>query len=357
MKQRLPLQVTAKVSETARTTTLFLRPVDGPVAYRAGQFLTFLFGAPGDREIRRSYSLSSTPGVDTQLAVTVTKVANGAVSRYLVDEVEPGEVLTALPPAGRFVLDEAGGQPRDIFLIGGGSGITPLFSLLKYVLHFEPQSRVVLIDANRDEDHIIFRRQLTALGRSYPGHLTILHYLSNPREGLAALRQDLAPAILRWGRLSNALVEELVRQYSHYPPERARFFLCGPAGLLIKAENALGFMGFNAHQVKREVFTIKSAYRPTPERFPRCQVQLRWGQQEYRFPVSPGQHILEAAQQAGIDLPYSCRSGSCTTCAAQCRSGKVEMYTQEGRHTSDEMGGLVLTCVGYPLTTHLQLEI
>ncbi len=357
MKQRIRLKVVAKVPETARTSTLILEPVNGPVSYRAGQFLTFLFGDLGATEIRRSYSLSSTPGVDERPAVTVTMVPNGAVSRYLVDTVRPGDELTALPPAGRFVLDDAGGGPRDIFLIGGGSGITPLYSLLKYALRFEPQSRVVLIDANRDEDHVIFRRPFTELARAHPYQLTIIHYLSSPKKSLGALRRELDPAEVRWGRLSNALVEELVRNHLHFQPDRARFFLCGPPGLLVKTENTLGFMGFGARQVHREVFTIRTVYRPEAERFPHCQVHLQWNNREYHFPVLPGQHILEAAQRAGLDLPYSCLSGSCTTCAAQCRSGRVEMYTQDGRRTSEETGGIVLTCVGYPLTPHLQLEI
>ena len=357
MTQHLLFQVVDKIAETDRTVTLVLEPAHGSLTYRAGQFLTFLFGDLGATEIRRSYSLSSAPGIDAHPAVTVTKVTNGLVSRYLVDAVRPGDELTALPPAGRFVLDDAGGQPRDIFLIGGGSGITPLYSHLKYVLHREPQSRVVLIDANRDAGRLIFRRALTELAAAFPDQFTAIHYLSSPREELAVLRREMAPARLRWGRLSNALIEELVRRHLHFPAERARFFLCGPPGLLVKTENTLGYLGFAAGQVHREVFTIKTVYRPDAERFPHSQVHLVWGDRSYHFPVLPGQHILEAAQRAGLDLPYSCRSGSCTTCAAQCRAGKVEMYTQDGRQSSEETGGIVLTCVGYPLTPDVQLEM
>jgi len=357
MKQRIQLKVVDKIPETARTSTLLLEPRNKMVTYQAGQFLTFLFDGLGATQIRRSYSLSSSPEVDERLAVTVTKVPNGAASRYLVDTVGPGDELTALPPAGRFVLDDPGGAPRDIFLIGGGSGITPLYALLKEALHLEPYSRVVLIDANRDEDHVIFRQPLTALAKAYPDRLQVIHYLSSPGKALSELRTALAPATVRWGRLSNALVEELVRKHLRFPLERARFFLCGPPGLLVKTENTLGFMGFGADQVHREVFTIKTVYRPEAECFPLSEVRLQWDGRNYRFPVIPGQHILEAAQGAGLDLPYSCLSGSCTTCAAQCRSGSVEMYTQDGRQTTEQTGGIVLTCVGYPLSPHLELEI
>lgn len=357
MSQRIQLRIADKIKETDLATTLILEPLGEEVSYRAGQFLTFIFDKLGPTQIRRSYSLSSAPGVDEHLAITVKKVPNGAVSRFLVDGARPGSVLEALLPAGQFTIETQREHPRDIFLIGGGSGITPLFSLLKYLLHHEPQSRVTLIDANRNEDHMIFRDRLVELARSYPYQLRILAFLSDPKQDLHRLRVEMDPVELRWGRLSNALIEDLVVRNRRHPPERSRFFLCGPQGLLIKAENTLGFMGYTGEQVKREIFTVKTVFRPNPDRFPHSQVRLQLEGKQYQFPVLPGQHILEAAQRAGIDLPYSCLSGICTTCSAQCRLGEVEMYTQEGRLDTRSTHGLVLTCVGYPRTPVVKLEV
>lgn len=355
MSNRLQLRIADKIRETSRSTTLVLEPVNAPVSYRAGQFLTFIFDRLGPTQIRRSYSLSSAPGVEDNLAITVKKVPNGAVSRYLSDSTELGTLLEALPPAGRFILDPTS-APRDIFLIGGGSGVTPLFSLLKQTLHDEPQSRVILIDANHDETCIIFKKQLQALAKHYAGRFVPILYLSNPKRSISELRQQLSPLDLHWGRLSNALIEQLVQQHLQHPPERARFFLCGPQGLIIKAENTLGFLGFGDKQVHREIFTIKTVYRPEADNFPHSQVRLRINGDSYQFPVLPGQHILEAARRAGIELPYSCLSGICTTCSVNCSLGEVEMYTQEGLLTTEMTDGLVLTCVGYPTSEVVELE-
>jgi len=357
MSQRIQLRIADKIRESSNTTTLVLQALEGEISYRAGQFLTFIFDKLGPTQIRRSYSLSSAPGVDENLAVTVKKVPNGAVSRYLVDSARPGTLLEALLPAGQFTIPAQREFSRDIFLIGGGSGITPLFSLLKYLLHNEPQSHLTLIDANRNEDHMIFREQLVELARSFPNQLRVLAFLSDPKEDLHRLQMEMDPVELRWGRLSNALIEDLVVRHRQHPPERAQFFLCGPQGLLIKAENTLGFMGYTGEQVKREIFTVKMVFRPDPERFPHSQVRLYVEGKQYQFPALPGQHILEAAQRAGIELPYSCLSGICTTCSARRRLGEVEMYTQEGRLDTRSTHGLVLTCVGYPRTPVVELEV
>jgi ferredoxin-NADP reductase len=356
MSRRIQLRIKDKIRETDRTSTLILEPVDTEVTYRPGQFITLIFDELGPVQVRRSYSLSSAPEVDKLLSITVKKVPNGAVSRYLVDTAPPGDILQALPPAGRFTTPPQWDYPRDIFLIGGGSGVTPLFSLLRYFLHKEPQSRITLINANRDEHHLIFREQLRVLAENYAMQFNPVFYLSSPRAPFATLRQQLAPITLRWGRLSNALIEELVLRHQKYYPEHAQFFICGPQGLLIKAENTLGFMGYSDQQVHREIFTVRTVFRPDADRFPLSQVRLHLNGDHYQFPVEPGQHILEAAQRAGIELPYSCLSGICTTCSAQCRLGEVEMYTQEGRLDTRSTDGLVLTCVGYPRTPIVELD-
>lgn len=355
MSRQIQLRILDKIRETDRTSTLILEPVGEKLNYRPGQFLTLIFDDLGPVELRRSYSLSSAPEIDEPPAITVKKVPNGAVSRFLVDTARPGDMLYALPPAGRFTVSPQGEHPRDIFLIGGGSGVTPLFSLLKYFLHREPQSRITFINANRDEHHLIFRKQLCALAKAFPMQFNPVFYFSSPQADLPTLRQQLAPVTLRWGRLSNALIEELVLRHQKYAPEHAQFFICGPQGLLIKAENTLGFMGYTEKQVHREIFTIKTVYRPDADRFSLSQVRLHINGDHYQFPVEPGQHILEAARRAGIELPYSCLSGSCTTCSASCRRGEVEMYTQEGRLDTGMTDGLVLTCVGYPRTPIVEL--
>lgn len=343
------LQVVERIRETPRAISLVLQPLGGPLRYRAGQFLTLVFdqGELGPKEVRRSYSFSTTPGVDPQLTITIKKKANGLVSRFLHSQVEVGDVLRAVPPSGIFLLPP-GQEPRDLFLIGGGSGITPLFSILKEALYNEPQTRVVLLYANRDEDNIIYREPLRTLSKAYADRFHLIHLLSNPMDDLLSLRQKLAPAEVYWGRLSNHMVEKLVDDYQVHPLDRAHFFLCGPRGLMLKATNALGYKGFDEEQVHTENFVIRKAVRPSDENFPLASVHLERRGQAFDFTVQPGQTILEAAEQAGLYLPFSCRAGTCATCAGQCTKGEAVMYTQDGRIESAATKGLIFSCVAYP---------
>jgi ring-1,2-phenylacetyl-CoA epoxidase subunit PaaE len=355
MNPRIYLKVREKIRETEQAATLVLEVMEGDFHYQAGQFLTFIFDGLAPEEVRRSYSMSSAPGVDPFPAVTVQRQANGSASRYLVEAVHPGDVLKSLPPAGQFTLPAGEGAPRDIFLIGGGSGITPLFSLIKYALHSEPRSRIVLIDANHDEQSIIFREALLNLAREHPRRFQSIHLLSEPKTPLKELKASFQPSELIRGRLSNTLLEKLVGRCLSCEPSRAQFFLCGPKGLMLKAENTLGFMGFTPEQVHREIFTVLEPFRPPAENFPDSRIKLDYRGRTYFFDLKKGQTILEAALNAGIELPYSCRSGVCTTCAMRCLKGKVEMYAQTGRQDTDATRGLTLTCVGYPATDEVEL--
>ncbi len=354
MTSFLQLRIREIIPETPRAKTIVLEPLSSDFRYRPGQFITLLFPQLGAPPLRRSYSMCTTPGIDEWPAITVKKVSNGQASRFLVDLARPGDLLRALPPAGQFTLAANPALQRDLFFFGGGSGITPLYALLRAFLHFEPRSRVCLLYANRNERSIIFRKQLQSLAAAFPDRFHCRHLLSDPAD-LAGFRETDAPAECRWGRLSNQMVEEWVGRQARYDPARAEFFLCGPKGLMLKTEAALSFLKFRSEQLHKEIFTVKTAYRPHAERFPRSHVYLNWNGAEHHFTVPPGKTILEAAEAEGLTLPYSCRSGICTTCTARCQSGDVEMYTQEGKLDTGMTGGEVLTCVGFPLTEEVRL--
>jgi len=350
--QTIQLRLIRKTKLAVRTAGLVFEPLDGDFPYRSGQFVTLLFHHLGPKPVRRSYSLYTSPGVDVQPAIAVKAQPNGLVSKYLVERLQEGEVLEALPPAGKFVLPPFEG-PRDVFLFGGGSGVTPLFALLKRVLTYEAASRVYLVLANRDDDHVIFREALNGWAERYPDRLEILHLLSSPKEG----RTFPAVVTAGRGRLTNALVEDFVGRRLSFPAARAQFFLCGPSGLSLKVQQTLGFMGFSSGQIRQEQFVIVPAYRPPNETFPRSTVWLETGDGQYEIPVSPGQTILEAAEAQGVQLPYSCRSGICTTCSARCANGKAAVFTPGGRMDSEALQGQVLTCVGYPVTEEVRIKV
>jgi ring-1,2-phenylacetyl-CoA epoxidase subunit PaaE len=301
----LSLRIENIISETPDTRTFVLKPASGqPLTYRPGQFLTFLLndgaGLSGAQEVRRSYSLSSTPGVDALPMITLKRVANGEVSRYWHDHVEVGTVLKALPPAGRFTLDEAGRQPRDIVLVGAGSGITPLFSIIKHVLAFEPQSQVTLLYASRREGGIIFQSQLDEWQQRFPDRFHRIQILSQPTDDWAGIR----------GRFNNFRLEKMIGQSLHFEKSDARFFLCGPFELMRTAEITLRFMGFEDGQIRKENFVIDTL-PPVPTRSEAHTIRFRFRSEEHTLHVPAYTTILQAGLNQGIAIPYSCKGGRC----------------------------------------------
>ncbi len=351
----MQLVIRKKFRETPDTVSLVLQPVEENFSYRAGQFLTLIFDNLAKQEVRRSYSLSSCPQWDPLPVITVKKKINGLVSSYLTDRTNPGDRLLALPPAGSFVLPDLGQHPTKIVLLGGGSGMTPLFSLLKFALQQDPTAEILLLNANTSEHDILFHDQLLNLSQSYAGRLTIYHFLSRPFQKLSDLKKRLAPARVEGLRLGNFRLEELLVR----PPDakqQVHYFLCGPAGLILKAEMVLGFLEVPRSRIHRERFEIIAPTRPPAELFPAAEVTLLLGSREEQFWVDPGQNILEAAEAVGLSPPFSCRSGSCTTCSATLDDGGLSMIIDGTPVITDRPGSLVLTCVAYPTTPRVRLS-
>ncbi len=349
----LRLRIVAILKETADTHTLVLETLDGrPVVYRSGQFLTFLLTIAG-HESRRSYSISSAPG--EPLSVTIKRVENGAISRYLLDYLRVGDVLTTLPPAGRFTLDPAPATGRDVVLIGAGSGITPLFSILKDILRHEPNSRVSLLDANTRERSIIFRDQLDALQRDYADRFRLIHVLSQPSDQWTGRR----------GRLNNVLLESLLPALlpSGATLGSIRFYVCGPFEFMRMVTVTLLFEGVRAEQIRRENFvttpivTNSPSGSSHPELAKSHHINVRFRGTKYKLDVPPYHSILQAALDHGIRLPYSCRGGRCSTCIAQLRSGSVQMTINDVLTERDLSEGWILTCTGYPTSADVSIDL
>ena len=351
----LQFRLLKKRQETSHSATLFLDAGAEAISYEAGQFITLLFDHLGPKEIRRSYSLSSAPQ-ESDFSITVKQQTNGVVSNYLVNDLAVGDSLLAFPPAGQFTLPNKT-SIKDILLFAGGSGITPLYSILKYALHYLPKSRIQLLYANRKEDSIIFHAALNQLAKQHPNRLQIHHLLSNPNKKRPMTFSAANPIQYLQGRASNDFLERWVKQAVGRRRKGVECFICGPEGLMMKTRMTLKFMGLAEEQIHQEIFVIKGAKRPEAEDLVDSQVRLRWKEQVFDFGVKAGQTVLEGAKAAGIDLPYSCQSGVCTLCASHCERGEVMMYTQQGQMNSKNMKGLALTCVGYPMTAKLDLVI
>lgn len=326
-----PLRVESIISEARDTKTILLRRENGePFPYRAGQFLTLLF-SPHGHELRRSYSLSTTPGIDAVPGITVKRIQNGEISRFLLDHLRVGDQLNSLPPSGRFFLEE---DAAVHFFLAAGSGMVPIFSLLKQAL--TGNSRVVLLSQFHDRESAPFHESLQTLAEKYgPDRFSWIELLT-----------------IRNGRLNNWWLEELL--FSLLPREAipgTRFYICGPPAFIRMGQFTLRTLGISETHIKKEHFTVEQIPAPPPvfDRTPRTVVILD-GSGRHAFEAKWPDTLLQAGEKEGLHLPFSCRAGRCSTCVARCIKGSIKMSNNEVLTDDDLRKGLVLTCVGYAET-------
>ncbi|MBS1934632.1 MAG: iron-sulfur cluster-binding domain-containing protein [Bacteroidetes bacterium] len=335
----LQLKVTDIIRYGKDAATIILQnTVNEKISYNAGQFLTFIFKHK-DSELRRSYSLSSNPDIDKHLSVTVKRVVNGEISRYLLDHLQIGELLTTLPPAGKFTIKTNQDFERQFFFIAAGSGIVPVFTLIRQVLKDEPKSKILLVYQNHDEKQIIFENELKGLAGKHPTYFQIIYLFSKPES-----RSHLPE------RLTNNALEKIIEE-NILAERKILFFLCGHAAFMRMCLFTLKWMGFEEDQIKKENFTVE--YVPPPplitDTKPKKIIAGIYGH-TFHFEVKYPDTILDAALKNNIQLPYSCRGGRCSTCTATCVSGKIKMSINEVLTEKDIQNGLVLTCVSYAET-------
>jgi ferredoxin-NADP reductase len=318
--------------ETPDTATFYLCNISGePIKYKAGQFVTLIFNHRNE-EIRRSYSLSSSPD-EPRLSITIKRITNGEISRFMLTKMKVGDTLNALAPAGRFTINRYE-QDKDILLFAGGSGITPILSQIKYVLNRPGNSRLTLIYSNQDANSILFKTELELLAKQHPERFKIIHLLSSEANRLNADR-----------------VEELARQIVPVGLDKAEFYLCGPFPYMRMIRFALVYMGIEPGRIRKENFVLETvAVTRTAINFPPRNIRIKFRNELHDLAVGENQSILQAALQNNVPLPYSCRNGVCSTCTAKCLSGKVEMIKNDVLTDADIADGWILTCTGHPVS-------
>ncbi|WP_460880736.1 2Fe-2S iron-sulfur cluster-binding protein [Pontibacter rugosus] len=322
----------------------FILEPDQPIAYEAGQYLT-LVHTDDVQEVRRSYSITSSPALGEPLSIGVKRISNGFFSRKLVDQAKVGDKIYAAGAAGLFVLPKDLDKYKQLFLLAAGSGITPIYALLKTVLHTHPSIKVTLIYSNRTPEHAIFKAELEELAASFPSTFQVEFIYSN------------SPDLLR-ARLYKDFLLELLQQYAVTSPDQILCFVCGPFNYMRMCFYALRQAHVPPQNIRRENFNttkVATAQRP-PDTAPRQVVLNRQGNQ-YEITVQYPDTILRAAQKAGISMPYSCEAGKCGNCTAHCTSGEVWMSYNEVLTEKDLEKGLILTCVGYPVGGNVQLRM
>lgn len=348
------LRVKEIINETNDAITIVFYQDTDKISYKSGQFLTLIANVNG-KEVRRAYSLCSSPYTDEDLAVTVKRVEGGLMSNWLPDNLHPGDTIKVMEPMGTFTTEFNKDKKRHVIMFAGGSGITPMLSIIKSILTQEPESIVSLIYANRNIDSIIFKDKLNKLETDYQGRLHVIHIL------------DDAP--MNWQGLSGLLNHEMLKKLFERIPDwgtdQTTYLMCGPEGMMKNVETLLSAQDIPKNRIFKESFvtgTIDRELKKVDEmtgggELQEREVTIHYDGEVHKIMVPPNSTILETALDQGIDLPYSCQSGLCTACRGKCLSGKVKLDEEEGLSESELAEGYVLTCVGHPLTDDVIIEI
>jgi ring-1,2-phenylacetyl-CoA epoxidase subunit PaaE len=313
----------------------------GRPSYLAGQFLTLQFRI-NNRELRRSYSLCSSPALDEPLSIAIKRVENGEISRFLHHKIAVGDVLEALEPNGLFTYAPVKEAKRTIFLFAAGVGITPIFSIIKTALGQEIHSKLILVYSSRSVEETLFYAELNELETLYPDRFRIVYVSSHSKN-------------LLYARLNVFLIEKLISQYLEFDPNDALFYTCGPIDYMVTCRIKLLELGYNLSQIKRETFVLPEDEADEDDMTEKDPVDSK----TYtvilnnrgvinRIAVPYNRTILQEALLNNIDIPYSCRAGICSTCTGTCTTGHVRMDYNEVLVENEIAAGRVLVCTGHP---------
>ncbi|MBE2279601.1 MAG: 2Fe-2S iron-sulfur cluster binding domain-containing protein [Ignavibacteriaceae bacterium] len=335
----LKLKITEINNDSKDCLTVYFNEATGKsFNFVPGQFLTLIFN-DGGTEIRRCYSIFTTQSDLPKIGIAIKKVEGGYVSKNVDELIKPGIEISSLIPMGNFNIDLLS-PGSNLVLFGAGSGITPLFSILKEYL-FSHTGKTILFYQNRNENSIIFEKELQNLSESYKDRFSLIHILSKPGELWGGLK----------GRIDKDKAKFLFNSVPVDVKENAEVFLCGPEGMMTSVTEALTEDCFNSKRIHREHYHLSITQESFLDVEPVDRsVTIIFDGKTYKINVPPKSSILETALEEGIDLPFSCQIGSCSSCMAKLVSGQVLLVDQSILSDDEIKRGFCLTCVGFPVS-------
>ncbi len=340
------LRVAQIVPETSEANSIrFEMPPElrDRFAFKAGQHLT-LRATLGGEEVRRNYSLCTAPD-EQDWMVTVKRIGGGLFSNWVGDRLKPGDTIDVMPPHGSFTTDFAPERSRHLVGIAGGSGITPVMSLIKSTMKYEPGSRFTLLYGNRDSSSVIFLEALAALKDKYLERFEIYHFLDQEEQDIALFN----------GMLNRERLDDAVPALVPDAADVDGWFICGPGPMMDAAEGILLDRSVPKERIHIERFTADRPADAVSREIAELQTQaeglsvsVTLDGRTRRVPFTAG-NILDSARAAGLPAPFACKAGVCATCRAKVTRGKVEMAVHYGLTDEEVAEGYVLTCQSVPL--------
>lgn len=319
-------------------------------AFRAGQHLTFRREFDGE-EVRRNYSVCVSPS-EGVLKIGVKKIAGGVFSGWVNDELKAGDELEVMPPHGSFCWNFDPDARREYVAFAGGSGITPILSLMKTALATEPNSRFTLFYGNRNSFGVMFLEEIAGLKDRYIDRLSVFHFLEEEEEEIELFN----------GRLDTAKVQEVLTTLVK-PRDVDAFFICGPGPMMDAVEEALLAKNVEKPRILIERFTTgplsaaqAAAARALEEKAAGLKMSVTLNGRRMQVAFDPEKHsVLDNVRAAGLPAPFACKGGVCATCRAKVTAGEVSMKVNYGLSEQEIAEGYVLTCQATPLTEGVAL--
>lgn len=308
--------------------------------FSAGQHLTLKMTIKGET-LYRTFSISSIPNTDNYLTLTIKKIKGGKVTNFLAEQVKVGDSIEVTAPSGQFCLNPEPANQKHYVMIAGGSGITPIYSMIGTILKLEPKSKVTLLYANRTSSSIIFKEKLEQWAKEFPVQLEVKHFLSEEENAQNASK----------GYITIISLEKIVNQYDK---NKLNFYLCGPEIMTNKLVDDLAYLGIVKNQIHQELFVITTQIQKSASQ--KAQVTAKVFGQAYQFENQEGKTILQSGLDQNIPLPFSCQSGLCGMCKMKCTEGKVVMKSNQVLTEKDLKDGYILTCQSLPQTHTITIK-
>lgn len=319
--------------------------------FREGQSLTMRTMIDGE-EVRRTYSICSAP-MENEWRVAIKKVEGGLFSSLANEHLRAGDTLEVMQPVGKFHVPLNATNKKNYLAFAAGSGITPVISIIKTVLHAEPQSRFTLVYGNRNRASIIFFEELEAIKNRYLDRFNFINILSRERTDTG----------IHFGRIDKEKLIDLERLIDY--SKMHEVFICGPEEMIFTVKGFLEGKGLEARSIHFELFTTpgqKTTVRKSTEEKddagPRSKITVKLDGRTFSFDLSMTGNvsILDAALGQGADLPYACKGGVCCTCKAKLLEGEVAMDVHWGLEQEEIEEGFILTCQSHPVTEKVVVD-
>lgn len=309
----------------------------------AGQYINLKLTLDGI-EIRRAYSLCSSPE-SGDLRIAVKAVKNGYFSKFANEQLTVGKVLEVGTPEGKFTFEPDASKQKNYVAFVAGSGITPVMSILQTVLEKEPNSTFILVYGNKSISETIFYNQLHELQQKYVGRFFV-HYVFS--------QQKIDDQL--FGRIDKSAVNFVLKN-KHKEKDFDKFYLCGPEEMITLVTNVLKENNFKEKDIKFELFSASSSVNEISKSLEgHTKITILLDDEETSFEMSQKQNVLEAALKQGLDAPYSCQGGICSSCLARITNGSAEMKKNTILTDKEIAEGLVLTCQAYPTSSEIFVD-